>query len=555
MTAEEKLLELLEIQDKLDRVIKERNQLMDNADVDVSGAYPKPIFNQYEQKTLNELCKEEVDLTRKKDNFIKTHNVDNDFALVKEEYKRLRAPIDELEIKAEQIEEHDRKMRIANDDVIESNALTSGLFFSAAAVMVTSIIYAIKFGIFNPIATFVISILIAVSLIFCIVIGCQNLKKLKYKRRSKRESNQHNFFKKSNYDKWKKISEEKYSIIANNLSRLKHLESTIELYERALGKKDEDSILHRNNRTPKFSTVYSEKTKQKSDSFATISFAVSIVTLLIAFIIILVFVGIAGAYNSISMSFVWTSAAFISIAIAIALAFTLPLTATKKEEKGATFIVSLIGGFLIPLIPAAILVIIIAVVVQAFTGDAVVEKFNQEQIEALEITTVERNYVETFNLTEEGTVYWEFYGKLHEWSMSNSNDSKAEAQDIIEISVEKEERSYNQQPARVTWSDGTTTAEASTSFGGVYGTEISAKVTTQNASQIKMLIAGYSYQMTVCDQNGNVLESATFIKLETSTITMFTFDLSDYKENEITITFESSNPEDLKLLINAIAVS
>ena len=566
MTAEEKLLELLEIQDKINQVNKEINKIYDNADWDPNPnlTYPVKKLDPFENKQVDKLSKEEVDLTRQRDNFIKTHNVDNDFALAKEEYKRLRAPLDELEIKAEKIRIDDHNLRSKKQDSahsiqnLSSEYKSISQFFIAAIVLLAgACVHTFLVGSSSKVVLLLSALLAALFIPLSIVAAKQSSK---LKRKSQRISNRpysNDFFLKENYEKWKTISDEitaKKTFISGELA---HLAWMLEKYEKVYYVKEENSILKLENRkkipqyTPDSPPV---KDLQKLHTGKTLSI-ICIFAVVIAAIMNLVPIGIASAYNSISMSFVWTSAAYISAAIAIALAFTARLTA-KKEEKGTVFIGGLIGGFLLPLIPAAILVIIIAVVVQAFAGNPYV-RISKNQIQELEITSIESEYSETLNLTEMGSLYWEFYGIIDHPYYFGGDNQKIEAKDIIETTFEHRDTYYGQ-PTCVTWNDGNNVTSAQTNSGAL-GSKITVKVNTDGVSEIKMLVGvykGWNNYMTVYDENGNVVESALIIASDSEEKqSLLTFDLSDYDGEIFTVVFECYESTNNGISLTAVTVS
>lgn len=151
--------------------------------------------------------------------------------------------------------------------------------------------------------------------------------------------------------------------------------------------------------------------------------------------------------------------------------------------------------------------------------------------------SVSTPYTTTLDLTAEGTVYWEYYGKL------NSSDSKqlyikANATDVIETSFATSQAHWDNKAA-VKWSDGADVASANT-LHGLNGSGQTVTVRTDGVTTVKFLVGAWNAKnrMTVYGADGVPMESSVIITAGGDAIlALVTLDLTDYVGDSITVTF------------------
>lgn len=147
------------------------------------------------------------------------------------------------------------------------------------------------------------------------------------------------------------------------------------------------------------------------------------------------------------------------------------------------------------------------------------------------------SYSGTFDLTAEGTVDWEFYGKISE-SDSNELTRKAGAKDRIDTTFNGTVNLHWDNKALVTWSDGDPTKSASTRNGKNAMTGITVKVDIRDCSALTLLVGAWksTCAMAVYDADGNALENESLITAgDNASMALVTLDLSKYDTDSITV--------------------
>ncbi len=166
--------------------------------------------------------------------------------------------------------------------------------------------------------------------------------------------------------------------------------------------------------------------------------------------------------------------------------------------------------------------------------------------------TVSTPYTATLDLTAEGTVYWEYHGKL------NSADSKqlyqkADATDIFDVSFSSSQAHWDNKAA-VKWSDGADVASANTVHGLNGGSE-TITVRTEGVTTVKFLVGAWNAknQMTVYDADGVPLESSVIITAGGDAImALVTLDLSEYVGDTVTVTFTATESNGGNVSLTAV---
>ncbi|MBO5779071.1 MAG: DUF5110 domain-containing protein [Clostridia bacterium] len=163
-------------------------------------------------------------------------------------------------------------------------------------------------------------------------------------------------------------------------------------------------------------------------------------------------------------------------------------------------------------------------------------------------------YTTMLDLTKEGTLFWEYYGKL------NSADSiqqynKANATDIIDTTFQSSQAHWDNK-AQVTWSDGAGVASATTPHG-LNGSGQTVTIQTAGVTTIKFLVGAWNAknQMTIYDKNGVPVESNVIITAGgDAQMALVTLDLSEYVGDFITVAFNAMDSNGGNVSLTAVTV-
>ncbi|MBQ8288436.1 MAG: DUF5110 domain-containing protein [Clostridia bacterium] len=161
-------------------------------------------------------------------------------------------------------------------------------------------------------------------------------------------------------------------------------------------------------------------------------------------------------------------------------------------------------------------------------------------------------YTTTLDLTAEGTVYWEYHGKL------NSADSKqlyqkAGATDIFDVSFSSSQAHWDNKAA-VKWSDGADVASANTVHGLNGGSE-TITVQTDGVTTVKFLVGAWNAknQMTIYDEDGIPMESSVVVSAGgDAQMALVTLDLSEYTGDFVTVTFTAMDSNGGNVSLTAV---
>ena len=155
---------------------------------------------------------------------------------------------------------------------------------------------------------------------------------------------------------------------------------------------------------------------------------------------------------------------------------------------------------------------------------------------------------DAFDLTADGTKYWEYYGP--------SNDNKANADDIVNSEFQDGGQAHFDNPTSVKWSDGATETSKETPEG-YNAKSITVTVSTAGCTTLKLMTGAWNAtnRMTVYGENNVPLESLDIaVGTDKAKLVFLTVDLSEYKGQTIKIFFEATNSNGGNVSLTAIAV-
>ena len=170
------------------------------------------------------------------------------------------------------------------------------------------------------------------------------------------------------------------------------------------------------------------------------------------------------------------------------------------------------------------------------------------------LVTYQDNYTTTFNLTENGTKDWEYYGQLDGYD--GQEQRKANSTDIINT-VFNHSQTHWDNDAMVTWSDGAVAKTVTTPHGINTPNDVTVTVQTAGCTQIKLLVGAWKSKnvMTVYDANNIPLESHTLLSAgDDAYMALVTIDLTKYEGETITIKFVAPDANGGNVSLTAVTV-
>ena len=162
---------------------------------------------------------------------------------------------------------------------------------------------------------------------------------------------------------------------------------------------------------------------------------------------------------------------------------------------------------------------------------------------------LEAPFTDTFDLTAEGTKYWEFYGEVEQGVQPNMQYKaiESEDQDIIEPFFNSSQTHWDNK-GTITWSDGSTenggTATATTLHGMNTTQGVYVDVTVEGCTEIKCFVGVWNALnvMKIYDDNDKLLAEENIAEAAgDASITIVTIDLSQYKGTVLKLEFATSN--------------
>ncbi len=167
---------------------------------------------------------------------------------------------------------------------------------------------------------------------------------------------------------------------------------------------------------------------------------------------------------------------------------------------------------------------------------------------------VKTPYTTTLDLTAEGTLYWEYYGKLNS-ADSKQQYNKANATDIVDTVFTTSQPHWDNKAA-VKWSDGADVATANT-VHGLNGNGQTITINTKDVTTVKFLVGAWNAknQMAIYDAKGVPIDSKVIISAGGNAImALVTLDLSQYSGDSITVTFNATDANGGNVSLTAITV-
>ncbi len=152
-------------------------------------------------------------------------------------------------------------------------------------------------------------------------------------------------------------------------------------------------------------------------------------------------------------------------------------------------------------------------------------------------------YKTQFDLTDNGTKYWEFYGPLD--GVAELEQCKSNATDIITTTFNHIQSHYDNK-ATVVWTDGLSVPSAVTTHGRNSYNDITVKIKTADCTEAKFLIGAWlaTNQMKLVDESGTTLGAYDIVKARgDSAMALVTVDLTKYSGSEITVVFTATDKD------------
>ena len=172
------------------------------------------------------------------------------------------------------------------------------------------------------------------------------------------------------------------------------------------------------------------------------------------------------------------------------------------------------------------------------------------------IASVKTSYTAKYDLTKEGSLYWEYYGQLTQGD-SKQVYNKDNALDIITTDLQGAQGHWDNK-AQVTWSDGAGVASATTRHGlnGANGQVI--KIETTGVTQVQILVGAWNAknQMVIYDANGVPLESKVILTAGGDAVmALVTLDITKYTGGDsITVAFTPTESNGGNVSLTAVTV-
>lgn len=167
---------------------------------------------------------------------------------------------------------------------------------------------------------------------------------------------------------------------------------------------------------------------------------------------------------------------------------------------------------------------------------------------AQSIVKVDTPYTDVFDLTKEGTKYWEYYGQ--------SVQSKAGSTDIIDTTFDGGGQTHDDNKAPVKWTDGAATASDQTTVGR-NGGGATVKINTAGCKEVKLLVGAWnaSNVLTIYDENSIPVESVTVVTAGgDAQLAVVTIDLTKYEGQSITLRFAAEQSNGGNISLTAVTV-
>lgn len=192
----------------------------------------------------------------------------------------------------------------------------------------------------------------------------------------------------------------------------------------------------------------------------------------------------------------------------------------------------------------------------AASDGTVVDTEPVEPTPEVKIATVKTPYTTKYDLTAEGTLYWEYYGQLTQGD-SKQVYNKDGATDIIDTDLKGSQGHWDNK-AQVTWSDGAGVASATTRHGlnGASGQTIT--VQTAGVTEVQILVGAWNAknQMVIYDEKGVPLDSMVIISAGgDARMALVTLDITKYTGGDtITVSFVPTESNGGNVSLTAVTI-
>lgn len=171
--------------------------------------------------------------------------------------------------------------------------------------------------------------------------------------------------------------------------------------------------------------------------------------------------------------------------------------------------------------------------------------------------TVETPYTGTLDLTKEGSVDWEYYGKVS-GSQQGELVRKKDAVDRINTTFDTTSQLHDDNKAVVKWSDGDIVENAETRHGKNDFDSITVSVDIKDCNTLRIFVGAWNATgvMMVYDAAGTQLEGSQIVSAASDAkIAIVTLDLTKYDTDSITVSYIATNKTGGNISLTAVALS
>lgn len=171
--------------------------------------------------------------------------------------------------------------------------------------------------------------------------------------------------------------------------------------------------------------------------------------------------------------------------------------------------------------------------------------------------SIDTPYTGTLDLTEVGSVDWEYYGKVSD-SQQGELVRKDEATDRIDTTFDTTSQLHSDNKAVVKWSDGDIVKTASTRHGKNDYDSITVNADIKGCNKLTIFVGAWNATgtMIVYDADGRQLDGSAIVSAGSDAkIAIVTLDLTKYDTDSITVSYIATNKTGGNVSLTAVALS
>lgn len=171
--------------------------------------------------------------------------------------------------------------------------------------------------------------------------------------------------------------------------------------------------------------------------------------------------------------------------------------------------------------------------------------------------TVDTPYTGTLDLSAEGTVDWEFYGKVN-GSQSGETVRKAGVTDRINTTFDTTSQLHDDNKGVIKWSDGDIIKSAETRHGKNDFDSITVRVDIKDCKKLTLFVGAWNASGTIViyDADGNQIDGIPAASAAgDARIAIVTADLTKYDTDSITVCYIATNKTGGNISLSGVALS